>query len=589
MNYDAQLFTQDVLWAIRQERQATPNSIHLVVAEISPHSQGVQVRLELPDGNDDEAVVDERFMNAHVYGEGLRPMTGKLVVALLDPDLDDVVVLVGADPHSVYIDQLIEIRAYDFFVPLLHAWNGAPEWANMAYDRFAELSNPLKVSGIDLRITPIADHLTPNQSGVLQLVQQTVAFCIGPAGTGKTETSAVVLAAYMMANPQARILLVGIANFALDQLLERLDKLLKEYRRNDLRQQITRYGSGVGMPIRKDCAHLLPSTKDSFIPAYANWVGTRYDEELLGFDPEKKQTRLFAMTVATAIQKIDSLRELAPFDFCLVEEASQASLVQVLPLAAISTSIFFAGDPAQLSPVAKHHDPKVRQWMAASPFSRMPDMTSPAVWMLTEQRRMADSICRLVSDIAYLEHPLVTAPDVLNSKVWMASRHRGFGRYGPDRHLIMHSVQETLRAQEFVRKRQESVAEIVTLLKECTVDGFQPKDVMVITPFRDQARFIKHALARMGFKEVAVSTVHRTQGSAKKVVIFDVVDGRHPFLQTEEAKRLLTVAFSRAEAKLLVLASSRDLAHPILRMADAAATQEIVKLQAVWGGQRLAA
>ncbi|TAH09782.1 MAG: hypothetical protein EAZ11_13965, partial [Curvibacter sp.] len=96
----------------------------------------------------------------------------------------------------------------------------------------------------------------------------------------------------------------------------------------------------------------------------------------------------------------------------------------------------------------------------------------------------------------------------------------------------------------------------------------------------NQARLIRKKLAQTGFREVTVSTVHRTQGSAKKVVIFDVVDGRHPFLQTEEAKRLLTVAFSRAEAKLLVMASQRDLAHPILQMAEVAANLEAVKIQA---------
>lgn len=581
-NQDVDSFAAELLSAIRQERQVTPNSVELRVVEVMPHNQGVQVRLESIHGHADDAVVDERFRNAHVHAEGLRSVNGKKVLALLDQELDDVVVLSGADPASVYPGLIIEIRAYDFFIPLIQAWDsknhGAIDWNRKAYEKFLELSNPRKVGGLDLRGTAIASHLTPTQAGVLQLVLMSAAYSVGPPGTGKTESNAVVLAAYLMANPQAKILLVGVANFALDQLLERLDKLLKDYGRNDLRQQITRYGNGVGPLVRVSCSHLLPGSTDPFQAGYAHGASTQYDPELGNFDPEDKQTRLYAMTVASALQRIDSLRELGTFDFCLVEEASQASLAQVLPLAALSTSIFLAGDPAQLSPVAKHHDPKVRKWMAASPFSQMPEMKSPAVWVLTEQRRMADSICRLVSDMAYAQSGLVTAADALQSKSWNTARYEAFGPYSPDRHLIVHPIRERVEVHGPVRMREESIDEILSMLSQCRSDGFQAKDVLVITPFRDQARLIRRKLSQAGFREVAVSTVHRTQGSAKKVVIFDVVDGRHPFLQTDEAKRLLTVAFSRAEAKLLVLASRRDLAHPILQMAEAAAHLEVKKL-----------
>lgn len=590
---EVESFAAELLWAIRQERQVTPNSVELRVVEVMPHSEGVKVRLESINGNSDDAVVDERFRNAHVHAEGLRSVNGKKVLALLDPELDDVIVLSGAEPRSVYLGQVIEIRAYDFFVPLIQAWDsknhGAVDWNRKAYDKFLELSNPCKVGDVDLRATAIASHLSPTQAGVLQLVQMSAAYSVGPPGTGKTESNAVVLAAFLMANPHARILLVGVANFALDQLLERLDFLLKEAGRNDLRKHITRYGNGMGGQIRTSCAHFLPGTTDSFQGGYAQATGIRYDSELGSFDPECKQTRLYAMTVATALQRVDSLRKIGPFDFCLVEEASQASLAQVLPLAALSTSIFLAGDPAQLSPVAKHHDPKVRKWMAASPFSRMPDISSPAVWVLTEQRRMADSICRLVSDMAYTESGLVTAADVLNSRPWNAARYKAFGPYSPDRHLIVHPIRERVEIHGSVRTREESIEEILSMLSQCQSDGFQAKDVLVITPFRDQARQIRRKLNQAGFRESTVSTVHRTQGSAKKVVIFDVVDGRHPFLQTVEAKRLLTVAFSRAEAKLLVLASKRDLAHPILQMAEIAANLEVVKLRAARDSNRLAA
>jgi superfamily I DNA and/or RNA helicase len=73
-------------------------------------------------------------------------------------------------------------------------------------------------------------------------------------------------------------------------------------------------------------------------------------------------------------------------------------------------------------------------------------------------------------------------------------------------------------------------------------------------------------LDRHGFEDVRVKTVHQTQGKEAKIVIFDPVDGNCSFLKSEEARRLMTVAFSRAKAKLLVLATEEDCANPILRI-----------------------
>jgi hypothetical protein len=63
---------------------------------------------------------------------------------------------------------------------------------------------------------------------------------------------------------------------------------------------------------------------------------------------------------------------------------------------------------------------------------------------------------------------------------------------------------------------------------------------------------------------VKVSTVHRAQGSEAPLVLFDPVDGQQPFLQTEEARRLVNVAFSRAQAKLVVWLSAADARNPVL-------------------------
>ena len=66
-----------------------------------------------------------------------------------------------------------------------------------------------------------------------------------------------------------------------------------------------------------------------------------------------------------------------------------------------------------------------------------------------------------------------------------------------------------------------------------------------------------------GLKRVSVSTVHRAQGSERHTVIFDPVDGNNKFLQTEDARRLVNVALSRAQARLVVVLSAGDRQNPL--------------------------
>jgi hypothetical protein len=114
--------------------------------------------------------------------------------------------------------------------------------------------------------------------------------------------------------------------------------------------------------------------------------------------------------------------------------------------------------------------------------------------------------------------------------------------------------------------------------------AWQAHELIVLTPFRAQRALIRRCLQARGIGEckgdrdgdsgggnghghgavVKVSTVHRAQGSEAPVVLFDPVDGAQPFLQTEEAQRLVNVALSRAQAKVVVYLSAADAANPLL-------------------------
>jgi DNA replication ATP-dependent helicase/nuclease Dna2 len=65
---------------------------------------------------------------------------------------------------------------------------------------------------------------------------------------------------------------------------------------------------------------------------------------------------------------------------------------------------------------------------------------------------------------------------------------------------------------------------------------------------------------------VKVSTVHRAQGSECHTIIFDAVLASSKFLDNDEnGPRLLDVALSRAQARLVIIASQGDLQNRWLR------------------------
>jgi superfamily I DNA/RNA helicase len=109
----------------------------------------------------------------------------------------------------------------------------------------------------------------------------------------------------------------------------------------------------------------------------------------------------------------------------------------------------------------------------------------------------------------------------------------------------------------------ESVERILSLIHAAiTSRDVSQKDIVVITAFRKQANIIRARLRELTLKFIKVDTVHRLQGSEAPIVIFDPVDGLHDLLMNEKGRQLINVALSRAQAKLILMLSERDLQNP---------------------------
>ena len=315
-----------------------------------------------------------------------------------------------------------------------------------------------------------------------------------------------------------------------------------------------------------------PSPRDTAaLKVWSDRVAALRDELRAASLAVLQQCRLASMTTTRAAFTLKTLRQLAPdgeppFDLVVFDEASQVSLAHALALMPLGRARLFAGDPLQLSPVQRSPDRLARRWLGRSAFAEKP-VRGPSVVLLDEQSRMAAPISDLVSDLFY-DGALRVAADALTSPAWTAERRRSFAGIDADTPV---SVQRMKRdgawsATERGPVRRESADAIADAVATALESGeWSPDEVIVLTPFRAQRALIRQRLRARGVPEsVKVSTVHRAQGSEAPVVLFDPADGTQPFLQTEEARRLVNVALSRAQAKVVVYLSAGDATNPLL-------------------------
>jgi superfamily I DNA and/or RNA helicase len=246
----------------------------------------------------------------------------------------------------------------------------------------------------------------------------------------------------------------------------------------------------------------------------------------------------------------------------------------------------FAGDPKQLAPIVQSDNAAAIRWLGRSIFARMNEK-SASTCLLNEQSRMAEPICSLVSNLFYTGR-LVIAADCKGDRNW--EKERELHRVVPIGSRRVHC--EDIPADgKWSQKyhgpiRMESAKFICDLLAELT-ESLDPSSIVVLTPFRAQRALIRVMLKKAELSRVAVSTVHRAQGSERHTVIFDPVQGDGNFLMREDGPRLVNVAISRAKARLVIVLSSGDrkndlldrLAHAIVNTNDGKASRGAVPVK----------
>jgi len=586
---------------LRSERDGPLWRVTLVPGHV--HAEG-----QRPGQASAQALLDDSLDGASAWW-GAPAKGGAGVLAVLPED--DQLVLQNASAAPPGPDFLIRLYPTRFLNAVADAWWDTP-WAERALACLPDLARPQPIDdGPALDGAPFR-WLRPAQREALSLVRHGSGFLWGPPGTGKTTTLGVLLAEYLDARPAARVLLLSTTNQAVDLATLAVDKALQKGRREHCRPAVQRLGTRFDAAAYAGREHLIPTDDHDLIArlaraeaarplsrdaiglkAWADRVAALRDELRRASLRVLQRCRLAAMTTTRAAFTLKTLRELSPggeppFDLVVFDEASQVSLAHALALMPLGRARLFAGDPQQLSPVLRSTERGARRWLGRSAFAEMP-RGGPSVVLLDEQSRMAGPISELVSDLFY-DGALRVAADAQASPAWQAARRRALGSVDADTPVHVHRLKTdgAWSAAERGPVRRESADAIAEAVAAALASGdWQPQELIVLTPFRAQRALIRQRLRARGVpEEVKVSTVHRAQGSEAPVVLFDPADGAQPFLQTEEAQRLVNVALSRAQAKVIVYLSPADATNPLLapivqRMRLAGDVREAVPLLAL--------
>ncbi len=430
--------------------------------------------------------------------------------------------------------------------------------------------------------------LRPAQQKAFRLPGWNTSYLWGPPGTGKTTTLGAILASTLQQFPSARVLLLSTTNTAVDQALVAVDRALEENTGRNvlspLRTSCLRIGNHFIAKNYEGREHLLPVKDTSLIEklvalekirpdeadvtAYANW---KSEVEFVRAQIRRQtkdalsRARLAAMTTTRAVFNFQEVSEQRAYDLVVFDEASQVGLAHALALVTLGKRILFAGDPKQLAPVVQSSNADAAKWLGRSPFCAMaPD--APHACLLDEQSRMAKPICEVVSR-AFYDGKLRVCARKIHDPTWNRERQpihlRGIGRKNA---YLIKTEHEAKRSPKYGGVIRYETAELIRDLVDELTAVLRQEEILVLTPYRAQRLLIKTFLKNANLKKVAVSTVHRAQGSERDTVIFDPVEAANTFLNNNDlGPRLMNVAISRAKARLLLIASAENLRNPTLR------------------------
>lgn len=270
-----------------------------------------------------------------------------------------------------------------------------------------------------------------------------------------------------------------------------------------------------------DASHKIGSYKNS-LPDDIPWIDIQTCNDFLSV------CRLIAVTslsIKSGFPLDDNL-----FDILIIDEASQCDIASALPLILRAKQVIIIGDPMQLrhiTSVRVEEEAAIREhlglssrpylkyaeqslWDYATDFLAHANQNSSPITLENHYRCHHDIIGYSNHQFygRFLDKPLNVLTD--ESKMTL-----------PQQGVVMINIRgkqesENLNINRIEAERAISVAKEVCSLKADVSIG-------IVTPFRDQADYIKSHLADSIKANVEVNTAHGFQGDEKDVIIYSLV------------------------------------------------------------------
>jgi uncharacterized protein len=226
-------------------------------------------------------------------------------------------------------------------------------------------------------------------------------------------------------------------------------------------------------------------------------------------DPRKVQKMLEASTGpkifgGTSFSMSNKGMRAFHYDYLIIDEAAQFSLVDTLAASGIADNIILFGDPQQLAQVVQAIHPGGVANSALGHYMGKHELLPKDMGYFVElTRRLHPKINEPVSWLSY-ENKLNSHPDtdkhvikgIAPGLYKVPINHTGNSTF---------SDQEVTKVMELVEKHSDEVG---------------PEEILIVAPFNAQVNAIRKALDQAGHEEVAVGTVDKFQGQEGLVVIY---------------------------------------------------------------------
>jgi len=261
------------------------------------------------------------------------------------------------------------------------------------------------------------------------------------------------------------------------------------------------------------------------------------------------------------------------FDLLVLDEATQSTEPEALiPLVKADRAVL-AGDHRQLPPTILNKEAG-EKGLAVSLFERLLEVHGDRIKeMLKVQYRMNSVIMNFPSREFYsgelIAHSSVKDWDISDLELNLPQQGLMKDLFDPERPVIFldtrgsESREERIRDSKSFYNRVEAELS-VEILDAALKAGMNPEDIALISPYKDQAEWIR---GRIDNERIEIDTVDGFQGREKEMIVLSLVrtndSGNIGFLKD---LRRLNVSLTRAKKKLVVIGDSPTVSnHPCYR------------------------